>query len=235
MDFGYIESQKAEFNVFMATMEQLIRADQIKSGQAEQHWFIDYKRAETVNTWPLIAYLITAMFCLGSSTICHLCFVKSPRIAKIVCNLDYWGIALLFLGSTYPYISYKYACGPYIFWRYIFISIITLFTIACMVITVKSAFMRPKNRALLFTAFGVSVLIPTVGLNFWHDPKYTLQPDLVPFSWALPIYIIGMIIYISKAPEKCSKSGRFDILGSSHQIFHCLVLFGIAITFYDSY
>ena len=27
MDFGYVESQKAEFNVFMATMEQLLRAD----------------------------------------------------------------------------------------------------------------------------------------------------------------------------------------------------------------
>ena len=29
MDFGYVESQKADFNVFMATMEQLLRADQI--------------------------------------------------------------------------------------------------------------------------------------------------------------------------------------------------------------
>lgn len=34
-DTGFIESQRAEFNVFMATMEQLIRADQIKSGEVE--------------------------------------------------------------------------------------------------------------------------------------------------------------------------------------------------------
>ena len=61
----------------MATLEQLIWAEQIESGEVEQHWLLDYETAESVNTWPLIAYLITAMFCLGFSTICHLCYVKS--------------------------------------------------------------------------------------------------------------------------------------------------------------
>ena len=235
MDFGYIESQRAEFNVFLATMEQLLRADQIESGEVERSYFFDYKRAEAVNTWPLIAYLITAMFCLGCSTVCHLCYVKSPRISKIVSNLDYWGIAILFLGSSYPFISYKYACGPYIFWRYTFMCIITLLTVACMVLTVKSAFVKPVPRAILFTAFGASVLIPTVGLVYWQDPRYTLEPKLMPFSYMLLAYVTGMAVYIARVPERFSKSGRFDIIGQSHQIFHCLVLLGVAITFYDSY
>ena len=156
------------------------------------------------------------MFCLGCSSTCHLCYVKDERISKIVSNLDYWGISILFLGSCYPFISYKYACGPYIFWRYIFVSIITMFTVACMVVTVKSAFMNPVNRALLFTAFGVSVLIPTVGLTIWYDERYTLEPNLLPFSWTLIAYLSGMIIYIAKVPEKFSKTGRFDYFGSSH-------------------
>ena len=235
LDFGYVENQKADFNVFMATVEQLLRADQIETGEVKQQWFLDYKSAEVVNKWPLIVYLLTAMFCLGCSATCHLCYVKSQRISKITSNLDYWGIAILFLGSTYPFISYKYACGPYIFWRYIFVSIITLFTITCMFLTVKSAFMKPKNRAMLYVTFGVSVLIPTVGLTLWQDPKYTLEPNLLPFSWALLAYIIGLTVYIKKVPEKFSKTGRYDFIGSSHQIFHGLVLLGIAITFYDSY
>lgn len=193
-----------------------MRTDQIESGESEPHWLLDYKKAETVNTWPLIAYLVTAMFCLGFSTICHLCYVKSPRISKIVSNLDYWGISVLFLGSAYPFISYKYACGPYIFWRYIFVCIITLFTIACMVITVKSAFVNPLNRAILFTSFGVSVLIPTVGLEFWKDPRYTLEPNLGPYAIAVCAYVVGLIIYITKVPERYSKTGRFDYFGSSH-------------------
>ena len=128
---------------------------------------MNYKAAEKVNTWPIIAYLLTAMFCLGFSTICHLCFVKSPQISRIVTNLDYWGIAILFLGSSYPFISYKYACGSFIFWRYIFMTCISVLTLACMFITIRSSFDTPGKRALLFTAFGASVLVPQVGLYLW--------------------------------------------------------------------
>ena len=177
---------------------------------------MDYEAAEKVNTWPLIAYLLTAMFCLGFSTICHLCYVKSARISMIVSSLDYWGIAFLFLGSSYPFISYKYACGPYIFWRYIFMTCITILTCACMVITVKSSFDSPGKRALLFTAFGASVLIPKVGLELWKDERYTLEPNLMPFALALIAYVIGMFFYVSKIPERFSKTGRFDFFGSSH-------------------
>mmetsp|Transcript_22890 Transcript_22890/g.28449 ORF Transcript_22890/g.28449 Transcript_22890/m.28449 type:complete len:201 (+) Transcript_22890:351-953(+) len=200
----------------MATLEQLMRADQIEAGEARQHWFLDYEAAEKVNTWPLIAYLLTAMFCLGFSTICHLCYVKSARISAIVSSLDYWGISILFLGSSYPFISYKYACGPYIFWRYIFMTCISTLTIACMVITLKQSFDSPGKRAILFTAFGASVLVPKVGLELWKDPRYTLEPNLAPFGFALLAYVTGMFFYVSKVPERFSKTGRFDLFGSSH-------------------
>lgn len=38
-------------------------------------------------------------------------------------------------------------------------------------------------------------------------------------------YFSGVVIYASKVPEKLAP-GRFDIVGSSHQIFHVLVLCG---------
>ena len=195
---------------------------------------MDYEAAEKVNTWPLIAFLLTAMFCLGFSTICHLCFVKSKHVCNVVCSLDYWGISMLFLGSSYPFISYKYACGHYIFWRYIFMTCITVLTLACMYVTLKKSFDSPGKRAALFTAFGASVLIPKVGLELWKDERYTLEPNLLPFGMALLAYVIGMFFYVSKIPE-CFSNGKFDYLGSSHQIFHCFVLLGVGITFYESY
>lgn len=63
---------------------------------------IHYEWAESVSKWPLICFLGAACFCLGSSTVCHLCYVKNPDICDIVAKLDYWGIAILFLGSAYP-------------------------------------------------------------------------------------------------------------------------------------
>ena len=38
-------------------------------------------------------------------------------------------------------------------------------------------------------------------------------------------YISGAVIYTIKCPEK-AWPGRFDIVGSSHQIFHVMVLLG---------
>ena len=89
-------------------------------------------RSELVTKWPLVAYLLTALFCLGLSTSCHLCYVRNEQVSKFVTHMDHLGIALLFLGTCYPIISYKYACGPFIIWRYIFTSIISTLTLLCM-------------------------------------------------------------------------------------------------------
>ena len=175
------------------------------------------------------------MFALGCSTSCHLCYVKDRTISNIVSTLDYWGIAMLFLGSCYPYISFKYACGPYIFWRYVFTTIITILTICCMVATYSTRFMSPMKRAILFTLFAASCLVPTAGLVIWYDPENTLEPKLGPYSWAVLSYAIGMIIYITKVPECWNKTGRYDYVGSSHNIFHICVLISIVITFVVSY
>jgi hypothetical protein len=36
-----------------------------------------YGRAELVTKWPLVAYMLTALFCLGCSSVCHLTYVQS--------------------------------------------------------------------------------------------------------------------------------------------------------------
>lgn len=102
----------------------------------ENEWHYSVLQAELVTKWPLIAYLLTAIFCLGMSTSCHLCYVRNKRVSGIVQYLDYWGISILFLGTFYPYISFKYACGPFIVWRYIFVSCVFVMTLICMWATV---------------------------------------------------------------------------------------------------
>ena len=69
---------------------------------------------------------------MGLSTTCHLCWVKNQQVSKLVTYLDFWGISLILMGSAYPYVSFKYACGPFIIWRYIFTSIIGVFTLIAM-------------------------------------------------------------------------------------------------------
>ena len=178
--------------------------------------------------------LITSLFCLGFSTTCHLCHCKNEIISRRVCYIDYWGIAILFLGSLYPFISFKYACGPFILWRYIFTTFLTICTIACMIATIRDTSMSPKMRSCMFMTFGFAAMIPTYGFAAFYNPTYTLYPETMRFSWAVIVYITGMFIYILRAPERWSNLGKFDIWGGSHQIFHCFVLAGIALTFWDA-
>jgi predicted membrane channel-forming protein YqfA (hemolysin III family) len=74
---------------------------------------------------------------MACSAICHLLFVRSARICDIVAKLDYWGIAVLFFGSAYPQISYRYACGRLVKLRWIFVSLTTVFTALCMILMIN--------------------------------------------------------------------------------------------------
>ena len=195
-------------------------------------WNMARFRAELVTKWPLVAYLMTALFCLGLSTTCHLCYVRNENVSKLVTNLDYWGIALLFLGSCYPLISFKYACGPFIVWRYIFISVITVLTMLCMWVSVqKSVNVTPERRAFLFVLFFLSCMVPLVMLYLWYDPQYCMKPELGDYKIPFFCYVAGLVFYVLRVPERWSKTGKFDLLGASHQWFHVLVLLGIGATF----
>jgi adiponectin receptor len=80
-------------------------------------------------------------------------------------------------------------------------------------------------RACMFVALGVSGVVPVVhGLFLFGRPAMEQQMSL---SWVIlhgATYIFGAFLYAARWPER-SFPERFDILGSSHQIFHlCVVL-----------
>ena len=171
-DLGYLHNQKADFNVLYITMKQYLNLS--AADQSELDY--GFARAEIVTKWPLVAFLGTTLFCLAMSTLLHLCWVRDEKTCQVLAYLDYWGIAILFLGSCYPYISLKFACGPFIVWRYLFISIISVLSLVCMWATVQKRFLTPMRRAFLFLLFSLSCVVPVVMLAFCYDPLYTLPP-----------------------------------------------------------
>lgn len=169
-----------------------------------------------MSKWPIVAYLSTALFCLGCSTICHWFADKNHKLCSTVTTLDYWGITILILGTGYPFISYRYACGYLVVYRYIFVVISTILSIICMIVTLNPAFLKPTPKAILFTSFGFFCLIPTLVLYIIDDPEYGMDPGVAPLSWSILSYVIGMTFFLSRFPERFSKTGRFDILFNSH-------------------
>ena len=79
-------------------------------------------------------------------------------------------------------------------------------------------------RALMFVLMGLSAVVP-----MFHGIKvYGLahMREAASLDWVVAqgaLYILGAVIYAARVPEKWSP-GKFDIWGSSHQIFHVLVV-----------
>jgi adiponectin receptor len=71
---------------------------------------------------------------------------------------------------------------------------------------------------------GLSAVFPVLhGLSLFGFDQMRNQIGL---AWLLLqgfLYILGAAIYAARLPERL-RPGKFDLLGSSHQIFHALVV-----------
>lgn len=79
-------------------------------------------------------------------------------------------------------------------------------------------------RAGMFVALGLSAVIPVLhGIYLYGTGQMQNQIGL---SWVVlqgALYITGAGIYAARVPERWH-AGRYDVLGSSHQIFHLFVV-----------
>ena len=70
-------------------------------------------------------------------------------------------------------------------------------------------------------------------MKFFREESMMIECQL--YLWLIGgiLYTLGAIIYAVRFPECCSQ-GRFDIVGSSHQIFHWSIFLAAVIHFYAS-
>ncbi|XXG52108.1 hypothetical protein AAC387_Pa03g0507 [Persea americana] len=176
--------------------------------------------------WPFFVFLGGSMFCLLSSSICHLLGCHSHRLSLFLLRVDYAGIAVMIVASFFPPIYYIFQCDPH--WQFIYLALITamgVFTVLTLLSPPLSSGAFRAFRAMLFLAMGFSGIVPAIHalvLN-WSNPQcpITLAYELL---MALS-YVTGTLFYVSRIPEKW-KPGLFDLAGHSHQIFHVFVIGG---------
>ncbi|KAG8367451.1 hypothetical protein BUALT_Bualt16G0073500 [Buddleja alternifolia] len=176
--------------------------------------------------WPFYVFLSGSMFCLLSSSVCHLFSCHSHRLNLQLLQMDYVGITVMIITSFFPPIYYIFQCTPH--WQLVYLTGITIMGI-CTIITLLSPALSTGKyrsfRALLFVSMGLFGLIPAIHALFvnWDDPhrNITLAYELV---MALS-YLIGTMFYVTRIPERW-KPGWFDLAGHSHQIFHAFVVMG---------
>ncbi|KAJ0395681.1 hypothetical protein P43SY_002474 [Pythium insidiosum] len=185
--------------------------------------------------WPIYVFMVSAVICLTCSATFHLLFVYSKPAYFFLSRLDYAGITIMIAGSFYPMIYYSFYCHPWVLRLYL--TAISVMAAITFTVTLLPAFSTPKFlylRTGIFLALGFFGVIPISHL-VWHfgpfDPHVTVM--IGPLLLMAALYTVGAIIYATRFPERFYP-GRFDVLFSSHQLWHICVVAAALVHFVNA-
>jgi adiponectin receptor len=181
-------------------------------------------------------FLVTsagACVCLGCSTLFHAFEGHCDHtIYKRFASFDYFGITTLIVGSFIPPIYYCFYCFPQL--QIVYLTMIFLLGSVGLVGPLFDFFSDPKfyvKRVAIFVVMVASGVFPTLHVFFILPRNHTTIPFSVGVALMFLLYGTGVIIYVTRFPERCFP-GRFDLFCSSHQIWHMFVLAATVVHFY---
>ncbi|KAI1414846.1 HlyIII-domain-containing protein [Hypoxylon sp. FL1857] len=188
-----------------------------------------YASANSSDVLVFACFFTGAVLCLGMSATFHAISNHSEEVAKWGNKLDYSGIVFLIVGSYVPALYYALFCLPKLMTIYLYG--IFLLGLGCGIVSWVEQFRTPRwrpYRAAMFVGLGVSGVVPVChGLSIYG---YRSLEERMGLNWVLLqgfLYIFGAFLYAIRWPER-SFPRKFDIWGSSHQLFHILILFAAA-------
>ncbi|KAI1701837.1 hemolysin-III related domain-containing protein [Ditylenchus destructor] len=178
-------------------------------------------------------FFFGAICCLGMSFAFHTVSCHSQGVGRLFSKLDYAGISLLIVGSFIPWIFYGFYCRTLP--KVIYISMIVVFGIAALIVSLWEKFAQPAYRPLragVFLAMGLSGVIPAFHLLFTDGLSWVME--YASFHWLVlmaVLYVVGALIYAFRFPERCFP-GKCDLFCQSHQIFHLFVIVAAFVHFH---
>ncbi|KAB8212954.1 hemolysin-III channel protein Izh2 [Aspergillus novoparasiticus] len=163
--------------------------------------------------------------CLGLSATYHTLRNYSAKVSNVWLRLDFVGIILLTLGNFVSGIFMVFCCESVlqrIYWAMmITLSLVT----AVMPAHPKCQDHRWRTfRVCAFVGTGLSGVAPlTHGVELFGLAQMLKHLGMAYYLGEGLLLILGAIFYTLRIPELW-RPGKFDIFGSSHQIFHVLVV-----------
>ncbi|KAI4868609.1 hemolysin-III related-domain-containing protein [Hypoxylon rubiginosum] len=183
-----------------------------------------YASADSSDVLVFSCFFAGAVLCLGMSATYRKYAISnhSMEVSKWGNKLDYSGIVFLIVGSFVPALYYGLFCLPTLMTTYLYG--IFFLGLGCGVVSWVEKFRTPlwrPYRAAMFVCLGVSGIVPVChGLSIYG---YESLRERMGLNWVLFqgfLYIFGA--FLRNFPR------TFDIWGSSHQLFHILILIAAA-------
>ncbi|RKF80992.1 ADIPOR-like receptor SPBC12C2.09c [Golovinomyces cichoracearum] len=181
--------------------------------------------ANTADILVFGVFFAGAASCLAMSGTYHTISNHSPTVSRWGNKMDYIGIVCLIVGSFIPSIFYGFYCHTNL--QKLYWIMISTLGMACAAATIIDRFRTPAwrpYRATMFIGLGLSAVFPVLhGIKIFGLEIMRSRIGLTGLLLEGFFYISGASIYAARWPERI-RPGYFDIWGSSHQIFHILVL-----------
>ncbi|KAI5454357.1 hypothetical protein NCC49_004412 [Naganishia albida] len=178
-----------------------------------------------VDTLALSIFLCSAVGCLTLSGYFHLVQCTSKERCDSAHRGDYIGIVILIVGSFWPSLYYGFRDDPV--FQVGYIALITSLGIFAAYTVLAPGRRTPAqiwHRTLTFIALGLSAILPLTHLIIFKGWEWAMREGgLGGLAGGGAFYILGAVLYAARFPERLFP-GTFDMVGSSHQIFHCCVL-----------
>ncbi|KAK3373930.1 hemolysin-III protein [Lasiosphaeria ovina] len=173
-------------------------------------------------------YFWCAEICLLFSALYHLLQPHSYRAEQIWHAMDLLGIVVVTVGTFASGIYYVFFCEVSL--QKLHWAIILTTGTATGVLISNPSFRTLRWRRVRVGAlvvFGASSFIPLLHGVQRYGLEYMLQySGMKWYLLELVFYGAGVSLYAFRIPERLAP-GRFDIWGSSHQIFHVAILFAM--------
>ncbi|KAJ3428830.1 adiponectin receptor protein [Anaeramoeba flamelloides] len=180
------------------------------------------KKAKSSAKAGIAVYLVGSVLCFLSSTTFHVFNCSSARIRNFVLRLDLTGVLIMILTTVIPLMDFGFHRSRTFQIVYTILLVLTNLFLIFFFWIKKQTLTNAYLRLSLLIIASIFALVPLIHAFFILPKELAID-----FLWRIGIlyllYGIGVLFWVLKIPERWSKTGKFDIIGSSHQMWHLFV------------
>ncbi|XP_033100074.1 progestin and adipoQ receptor family member 3-like [Anneissia japonica] len=172
-------------------------------------------------------FLLCFQFCMLNSAGYHLFCCRSELACKRWFSLDLAGISVGLLGCYFPAVFYAFSCFPV--WRDVYLVVVCCMILVTLVLQLHPLFLTSYWSSKRLIALCAVVAFGIIPASHWVVLQGGFDSLIVQIFGpkVIIMYILGVLalfFYATKFPERCFP-GRVDYVGSSHQLWHMVVVF----------
>ncbi|XP_014551251.1 hypothetical protein COCVIDRAFT_61772, partial [Bipolaris victoriae FI3] len=175
----------------------------------------------------VLIYFISVIACFFFSFVYHIFLDHSQSARTWTSRFDYLGIVVPLWGTTIASTHFGFRCEPDLCKTYSVFA--TGAGLACAVTTLHPSFTGTASkgfRTVTYLLLGLSSFLPIIhGLHLFGWQQMEQRMSLSYYLALGLCHGTGAVTYASRVPEKWYPK-RYDLVGSSHQIMHVLVVCG---------